>query len=152
MDPQTSVSLKEYCEGLYKSLDEKIIASNKLFDEKFGRTEDMISHVEKLLSLTQSTAREATTKSEEAIKTHFASVNEFNDRMKAVVNQQASKEWAEGFEKSTDLRFKAIEIRDSQREGRSQGIKITTGFLITALTVATMVISTVIIVSRYIKG
>jgi uncharacterized protein YhaN len=146
-----SVSLKEYVEGLCKGLDEKISSSNKLFDEKYSHLEDMISHVEKLQNLTQSSAREAILKSEDAVKTHFASVNEFNDRMKTVVTERASQQWAEGFEKSTDARIKALESKDSQGEGLSQGIRITAGFLISALTITTLVISLVVFVSKFAK-
>jgi uncharacterized protein YhaN len=151
MNSKGSISLEKYTEGLCKALDEKISALDKLQNEKFSHMNDMISHVEKLLNLTQNAAREAILKSEDGVKVHFASVNEFNTRMKAVVDEQASKEWAEGFEKSTEARFKAIESRDNQREGRSQGVKITAGFLVSALMIFTLVITIVIFISKFAK-
>lgn len=74
------------------------------------------------IALTKSEAVKdlAASKLEEATKIHFANVNEFNKRMEKVVSEQASKEWATGFEKSTSARLTLLETAQATKAGEDR--------------------------------
>jgi hypothetical protein len=103
------------------------------------------------LLITQESAKEAITKSEVATQRHFDSVNEFGARMKEVVTNQASKEWAEGFEKEISRRMGKIEDYITANMGRDMGLDKSESRLWKVISAIVVVLGVIFAILTYVN-
>lgn len=105
-----------------------------------------IKHLRELESVAKSDAKEALLEAKEATKIHFASVNEFGDRMKTVVDEQASREWANEHEKANDIRFNVLETFMKTKTGQEQGVSLAVKLLIGFLTLISLILGIIVFI------
>jgi hypothetical protein len=157
-------------EGEIKSLErllaaqiQRAVAETAHVKEKLASD---IDHVQDLAEQSRIAAKEANAKTDSANDTHFKNVNEFNARMEKVVTEQASKEWADGFEKTVaalndarqseiragdaalSARVTILENRNIQVAGKEEGIKLSASTLYAALAVAVLLIAIITFASK----